>query len=235
METPRHDRAFCQLGPRQVALVLGLYRDRVRACHERRSDWEVHLFRNEGRDAGTSRVHAHAQLVTLQGPTPGRRRLEGCLSEYHSAHAECGICAAGSAGEGSPHPPGPGSREVLRSRHFLAATLWAPLDPYHLRIFPFRHGPSIAQAESDELSDLADMLLRLLDATEALTGGAAWNLLVHDHGPLEQPALHWHLEVRPRLTRAAGFEQLTGTGVCPSDPEADAGRLRAALGHHLSH
>jgi UDPglucose--hexose-1-phosphate uridylyltransferase len=40
------------------------------------------------------------------------------------------------------------------------------------------------------------------------------------------PHYHWHLEVSPKLTRIAGFEQGTGFYINPTPPEEAAGFLR---------
>jgi UDPglucose--hexose-1-phosphate uridylyltransferase len=229
VDTPRHDRAFANLSPDEVRSALDLYRDRVRASHRDHPGWEVHLFRNQGRDAGTSRTHPHAQLVVVRGPTPGRQALEDRLTSYHEELGTCAVCATLASSGGLGGASRVAAREVLRGRHFMAATLHAPLDPCHLRIFPTRHTASLAAAHDEEVTELAALLPRLLRVVEAATGGAAWNLLFHGHGSSENPALHWHMELRPRLGRTAGFEQMSESGVCPSDPEDDARRLRTIL------
>lgn len=222
VETPRHAEGFHRLTPREATVAMDLYRDRLRAHHRLHPGWEAHLFRNEGRDAGTSRSHPHGQLLTLSGSTPGRSMLESRLREAHAGSGTCLVCREAAEG-------GAGGRGVLRTSHFAAATLHAPLDPFHLRIFPLRHGPSLAEAHDGEAEELAAVLLALTGALARILPGVAWNLLFHDHGPHPHGALHWHLELRPRASRTAGFEQMAGVGVCPSDPVQDAARLRALL------
>ncbi|MDT8342721.1 MAG: hypothetical protein RQ751_14520, partial [Longimicrobiales bacterium] len=120
-------------------------------------------------------------------------------------------------------------RLVLVTPRFVSGTLLAPLDPFHLRIFPRDHAPSLALLDDAGAADLASHLLSLTRALEGVAPGVAWNLLVHDHGPAPDVALHWHLELRPRVGRTAGFELISGMGVSPSDPVEDAALLRTAL------
>ncbi|HSG49266.1 MAG TPA: hypothetical protein VLA43_15705, partial [Longimicrobiales bacterium] len=223
--TPRHLDGFHQLTPEEADSALLLYRARLQALHRNHAGWEAHLFRNQGRDAGTSRSHPHAQLVGLPAPTPGRRELESRLHRAEREDGSCRVCVEATAA-------GAGERAVLRTQDFSVSTLYAPLDPFHLRIFPLRHGPSLAGAEYRETAALAELLRRLAGALEAAAPGVAWNLLCHDHGPAPHPALHWHMELRPRVGRTAGFELMTRVGVSPSDPVADAARLRTLLASH---
>jgi UDPglucose--hexose-1-phosphate uridylyltransferase len=41
-----------------------------------------------------------------------------------------------------------------------------------------------------------------------------------------EPPIHWHLQIRPRLTTPVGFEMGTGISINPSLPENDAAFLK---------
>jgi UDPglucose--hexose-1-phosphate uridylyltransferase len=183
---------------------------------------EVHLFRNHGRDAGSSRRHPHAQLVATNAATPARR----AMLERLDAVGGSGGCLLCEDGE-----PGAAERLVFASGAWRVATLHAPLDPCHVRIVPARHVHSLTALDATERDELADLLGRLPRAAERVLGPVAWTLLAHDLGG-RGPGRHLHLEFRPRLTRLAGFEQSSGIGVCPSDPIDDAAALRHALEAH---
>ena len=149
------------------------------------------------------------------------------LRRHHGETGRCLLC--------TPDGPGLLGHLVHAGPHFAVHVLHAPRDPCHLRIVPREHGPSFARVSDEALEELARLLGRMADAVCAVLGHDEHNLLFHDHGvpggpgaPVD-PALHWHLEYRPRVTRTAGFEQMAGVGVCPSDPEDDARRLRARL------
>lgn len=227
VDTPRHGVTLATMGPGERREALFLYRRRLGARRREHPDWEAHLFRNQGRAAGSSRAHPHGQLVLLRGSSPGRRRLESGLRAHHQETGRCLLCAAEAA-------RGPDLDTVLQGHpvhsgpHFTAHVLHAPRDPCHLRVVPRAHGPSFALATDAAVGALAHLLGRLAAAVSARLGHEEHNLLFHDHGPDAAP-LHWHLEFRPRVTRTAGFEQMAGVGVCPSDPAHDAQALRALL------
>lgn len=221
IETPRHHGALATLSTGERRAALRLYRARLRARLEEVPDAEVHLFRNQGREAGTSRSHPHAQMVVVRGRTPARETLERRQAAHHRETGECLVCAETVTR----------ARHVAETEHFRVVTLHAPLDPCHLRVIPRAHGPSLAGVSDAVLDELADLLGRLAGAVEEATGKGAHNLLFHDHGLESRPDRHWHVEYRPRLSRTAGFEQMADVGVCPSDPEADAALLRSILEH----
>lgn len=198
--------------------VVRMWRDRVAAARTG-GGGEVHLFRNHGRDAGSSRRHPHAQLVRTASVTPARRAMLERLDAAGGAGC-CLLCTDSS--------PDADSRAVVESPLWRVWTLYAPLDPCHMRIAPRRHVHSLTALDEAELDGLADLLGSLPRAIERASGAVSWSLLVHDLSG-RGPGRHLHLELRPRLTRLAGFEQSSGIGVCPSDPAEDAAALRAAV------
>jgi UDPglucose--hexose-1-phosphate uridylyltransferase len=58
-------------------------------------------------------------------------------------------------------------------------------------------------------------------------GDPDYNLVLHTFAAEPgDPALHWLLQIRPRIVTAAGFEVGSGMSINPSLPEADADELR---------
>ncbi len=75
------------------------------------------------------------------------------------------------------------------------------------------------------------MLRRVLRALYDALGDPDFNLIVHT-APVEDedtPYFLWHIEIRPRLTTAAGFELGTGIYINTAIPEETAIFLRSAL------
>jgi len=214
IDGPGHEDDPVVQSPGQRRVAVRMWRARVRAALERDPEGEVHLFRNHGRAAGSSRRHPHTQLVQTVAPTPARSAMLGRLA----ASASCLLCA-------EPAP----DRVVAEGPLWRAWVLGAPLDPGHLRIAPVRHLPSLAEASDEEVDALADLLGPLTAATLGTVGAVAYSLIVHETDPRAGRGAHLHLELRPRVARSAGFEQSSGVGVCSSDPRSDAFAIRRAL------
>jgi UDPglucose--hexose-1-phosphate uridylyltransferase len=66
-----------------------------------------------------------------------------------------------------------------------------------------------------------DVLARL----DAALGDPPYNLVVHTAPPGSGP-YHWYVEIMPRLSVVAGFEQATGLLVNSVPPERAAAELR---------
>jgi len=217
VDSPSHTADPELQEPHVRRALLSMWRSRVAAARRRAPEAEIHLFRNHGRAAGSSRRHPHAQLVQMRAPTPGRTEMLARLA----AADGCPLCAAG-AEEGAEY-------QVLDRAGWRVMALSAPLDPGHLRIVPVRHLASFADLDDAEVAALADLLGPLTAATLRATGAGAYSLIVHETDRRAGRGSHLHLEFRPRVSRTAGFEQSSGLGVCSADPASTASRIRTSL------
>jgi UDPglucose--hexose-1-phosphate uridylyltransferase len=98
-------------------------------------------------------------------------------------------------------------------------------------ILPKPHHSDFTAITSQALTGLAGVLRIALEKLETALTRPAYNFLLHT-GPFPTPALphyHWHLEILPRLTQAAGFEWGTGLFINPVPPEQAAEFLRATI------
>lgn len=222
VETPDHRRDWPDLDDDEAARVLALYLRRISEAH-RRTGHSVFLFRNRGRDSGSTQSHPHAQLVAVRGVPPAVREREEAQRLHLRRTGECVVCALPTL------EPGHERRIVAQVAGSMAVVPWAPSDSFHLRIFPDRHVSSLTALDPTERRALATLLRDLLAALRGAAGDPHYNLLLHDHGPALDPALHAHVEIRTRFTRTAGFELVTGTEIAVSDPARDAEVLRSWL------
>jgi UDPglucose--hexose-1-phosphate uridylyltransferase len=79
-----------------------------------------------------------------------------------------------------------------------------------------------------EMHDLAAILHDTLTRMVDKLSDPDYNYVIRSAAryKAEEPHLCWYLQIRPRLTTAAGFELGTGMLVNPSLPEDDAAHLR---------
>jgi UDPglucose--hexose-1-phosphate uridylyltransferase len=81
-----------------------------------------------------------------------------------------------------------------------------------------------------EIHDLAPVLRGLLRRMNSTLENPPYNMILHS-APIQDhpmPHYHWHLEIIPRMTNAAGFEWGTGLHINPTPPEEAAKFLREA-------
>jgi UDPglucose--hexose-1-phosphate uridylyltransferase len=120
------------------------------------------------------------------------------------------------------------------SRLVYVDSRWAVYCPYASRaayecwLQPRAHQPDFRQIADDDLSSLGVVLHGLLAALERARPGLAYNWWLHtspfDRTPYDH--YHWHIEVVPRISQAAGFEWGTGWAINPVDPAEAAAQLR---------
>lgn len=216
VSSPRSVSSLLDLSVEQLELTMGMWRRRMRvhgqaACR--------HLIVNEGRAAGASLAHSHAQLYALSfvpatvarererfaayfERTQGRNLLEDVLVEEVKR----------------------GGRVVAVDSEAVAICPFAAAVPFQVQIVP-----RTAKARFEDDGPLAaallhDVLGRLAGALGALP---PLNLWVRT-APSGADSFCWRIDVAPRLAQPAGLELGAGVGLNALAPERAAERLRAA-------
>ncbi len=232
IDTPFHSRHLADMDQAELAALLGVYQARYRALAAQPGVKYVSLFRNHGRDAGTSQPHPHAQLIAVPiVPTDVKQRWDKA-ARYQAETGRCLYCdllAAERSGE----------RLVLDTGAFVAACAYAPRFPFETWILPAQCREDFGAAGEAELAELAEALRRVLAALRQAMGDPPFNLVFHSapapatDGTMGPPAhagrFHWHLQIVPRTTRQAGFEIGTEMAIVAVPPELAAAELRACL------
>ena len=206
-------------------LVLLSYRERIRAfAADSRMDY-VSVFKNVGAEAGASMAHTHSQLVATPFiPNNIRDEMAGAAAQYEK-RKKCAFCADITADRfGVP-------RFVAESAHFVAVCPFAPRFAYEMWVLPKAHASHYEQITDAEAAELVLLLKRVLKALDAVAGVPAYNYYLHT-APLRaepNPSYHWHLEIVPRVARAAGFEWASDCFINATAPETAAADLRNAV------
>ncbi len=214
VNSPRPVTTLAALDPQELALAMGLWRERM-AEHADAS--HVHLHVNEGAGGGASQPHSHAQLWALDFvPAAVARERERCAAY---ATRMQGSDLLGDL---------VGAEVRLRERlvgYDDEAVLLAPYAsqvPYQLMVVPRRPTPRF------EASGVlgAALLHRALRALEEHFGASPPLTLWVRTAPRGAEHFCWRIDVLPRLFAAGGLE--LGTGVClnPVTPERAAAELR---------
>jgi UDPglucose--hexose-1-phosphate uridylyltransferase len=222
IETPEHGRQLPQQSPEQVEQLLRAAQERILDLSRDVRLRSAVFFKNSGGAAGASLSHPHSQLVALPLiPFEVERELAGARAHFEEK-ARCIFCdvIAQEARERS--------RVVLETDGFIVLSPFASRGPFELLILPREHRSIFEQSSASELRSLAAALRLSLRKLDLAVGKPAYNFYVHSLPLREPPAdwYHWHLEVRPVLALAAGFEWGTGFFINPTPPEEAAAFLR---------
>jgi UDPglucose--hexose-1-phosphate uridylyltransferase len=219
VNSPLHHTSLAQLDDAGLSAAIAGWRERMRFYAE--SAAYVQLIVNEGREAGASLEHSHAQLYAL-GFVPAMIARERERFTSYNQHTMGGDLLAEIASE-----------EVRRRERLVAidddALLvcpWASRSPFELRIIP--RVPAASFEEDGEVG--VGMLRTALRGLEGRFGQLpqfnAWTVTA----PRGAEQFHWHLDLAPRIGIRAGFEMSTGVELNVFPPERAASELRETLG-----
>jgi UDPglucose--hexose-1-phosphate uridylyltransferase len=196
----RHARSLVELTDAELAVVAEAWAERARAARAEGFPY-VHALVNEGREAGSSLPHAHAQLLWLREPPP-----EVVREEPHLRDGQCALCALDA----------PVVAERAGLRLFAAP---APRAPYELLVAPVEHRDE--GLEDPLLGDALALAVDGIRRLHAVEGPVPLNLWLH-------AGRHWHIEIVPRLGFLAGIELGAGYFISALAPEGAAAALRGA-------
>ncbi len=208
--------SLAELEPEQVEAAMSVWRGRMR---EHSDAAYVHVIVNEGKEAGASLPHTHAQLYALpfvpavvarererftaySDRTQGRNLLEDLLQEEVRRR----------------------DRIVAIDDEAVALCPFGARVPFHLQIVPRRPAP--------RFSDDGPLGGRLLHDTLSRLGAVLGtlpplNMWVRT-APRDAERFCWRIEILPRLSQLAGLEIGTGVHLNVLAPEDAADRLRGA-------
>jgi UDPglucose--hexose-1-phosphate uridylyltransferase len=224
IESPDHATNIGALGLDQFANILRAYRERMRAL---RSDprWRyLILYKNQGELAGATLEHVHSQLLALPFvPSEAAEELINTETHYHSTGA-CLYCDI------VQHEMERGERLVSSTERFVALCPFAPRFGYEICILPKNHAAAFEENTEDDIFALAYALKDALSRLNRVLDSPPFNYVIHS-APAQQTALphyHWHIEIMPQVTRAAGFEWGSGMFMNSVAPEDAARSLRDA-------
>lgn len=224
IETPDHFSSLADLSEKQVEELFWAFRDRTLDLKRDERLRYILLFKNHGEAAGATLEHTHSQLIALPVvPRQVQEEMDGAR-RYFDFKERCIYCDIGRQEAAS------GQRVVIETDHVLAIQPYAPRFPFETWILPRRHGSHFEAADHGLLQNLAWVVRSVLRKIDRVLEKPAYNLVLHTAPVQDSPMAHyhWHIEIIPRLTKAAGFEWGAGFHINPTPPEEAAQFLRDA-------
>ena len=217
VNSPEHLTAMAEMSEKLFAAAVAVWRERMRA---HAGAPYVQVIANEGRAAGASLEHTHAQLYALPFVPAAVARERERFGAYRERSGGGGLLSDVLVEEVR-------RRDRLVAIDDEAALIcpWASRSPFELRVLPRREAASFAE---DAVG--APMIRTALRAlAERFNRTPELNLWVRT-APRGAEHFHWHVDIVPRLTVKAGFELGTGVDINVYPPERAAADLREALG-----
>jgi len=222
IETPEHGKPLSRLDEKYMREILWAYRERyIDLCKDSRLKY-ILIFKNHGKVAGASIDHSHSQLIaTPMIPQQVWIKIKG-IEQYYDYRDNCAYCDIVRAESGEAE------RTVIENNSFIAIAPYAARHPFETWIMPKRHSASFVDMNETEIDELSAILKMILLKLELCLNDPPYNYTIIN-SPINSGVIsqfHWHLEIIPRLTIAAGFELGTGIYINPVPPEESARYLR---------
>jgi UDPglucose--hexose-1-phosphate uridylyltransferase len=209
--------SLAELRADQVETAMSVWRERSRAHAEAAY---VHLIVNEGKEAGASLPHTHAQLYALPFvPALVARERERFTAYWQRTQGRDLL------GDLVQEEVKRRERVVAVDDEAVALCPFGARVPFHIQVVPRR--PALRFADDGALG--GRMLHEALVRLRAVLGGTLppLNMWVRT-APRDAEHFCWRIEVMPRLAQLAGLEIGAGVHLNVLAPEDAAARLRNA-------
>lgn len=210
-----------------VEEMLRAYQERILDLKKEKKIKYVHIFVNEGDEAGASIAHPHSQLVAFNFiPERIQKELKGA-KEYYQRFKKCIFCDIVKKEKNQKE------RIVLENENFIAFTPYFSRFPFEIWILPKIHQASFEKINEINRKSLAEILKYSLLKLDKGLGEPAYNYYFHT-APVNVDSrqskvdsrYHWHIEIFPRIDIWAGVELGTQVIINTMVPEVAAKFLR---------
>lgn len=222
-----HNRTFTQLTVDEVYAVTRQWRDLYLDLSSRYAT--VMIFENSGEAIGQTQYHPHGQAYGISIVPPTLEREFETVLQAEREGRGCPFCSIRSELAGSEY-------EVAKNDTWEAFLPPYARYPYETHLYTRRHLANLAEAQDEELRDLAALLLQVIRGYNALYDGAMapmpYLLGLHQ---LADARFHLHVEILAigrapgKLKYAASSESLWGLWTNDSSPAQKAQELREAI------
>lgn len=199
--SPAHDADVGALTHDGAADVVVALRDRAH-FHLGRGRRYAQAFVNQGKPAGASIEHPHAQLVALDFvPARAQARLDRFSVSAFTHDREHRI-----------------ADDVV--------VVWCPRaspTPFTVRLAVAEGGPRFDEASDDDARAVGAALRDAIASLRRVLGDVPYNVMFETAPRDHDGPFHWWVDIVPRLTVTAGFELATGLSVnivAPADAAA---------------
>jgi UDPglucose--hexose-1-phosphate uridylyltransferase len=222
--TRDHYKNFPKLGRKTAELVFRAFADYYKLLANDYCLAYVSIFHNWGLKAGASVYHPHYQVIALPIIPPDVEHSLKGSDNFYKKHKKCVHCAM------LDWELKEKKRIIYENKFAVAFVPFVLREPFELRVFPKKHLPFFEDTPSRIMNGVVEVLQKALQKMEKRLHDPDYNFFVHT-APLQNKNrhkhYHWHIEILPKFSISAGFEQGTGIEITAIDPDEAAKILRS--------
>ena len=210
VETNDHKKQLWDLAPKDIVDLISLYSMRIKELGKMNGIKYVQVFKNSGKEGGTSILHSHSQVIAYNKVPELVEQEAKAIKEFKEKMNICPYCCIINSEKDS-------FRRCFENRNFVAFAPYASRFPFEIWVLAKQHVKSITDLDNGQVKDLAEVMNSILKKLKKLN--APYNFMLHNSPAGED--FHFHIEMLPRLATWAGFE-FNGTIINTLPPEEAA-------------
>ncbi len=205
-----HKATWADLDEDQVGVIMAAMRDRMDAHLHSSVIRYSQIILNQGRAAGASLEHPHAQLLGISFVP---RELADEQAGFSRFVGGCLLCATVELEKTI------GERVIVEEEEATVISPFWAQSAFEMLIIPKSHGPHLHTSSPYELKSTGIAIKKALNKLRNQVGDIAYNLVFHSSPYRAIGNFHWHVHLFPKLTTKAGFELGTGVSINIISPE----------------
>lgn len=222
IESPDHNLTLSTMPLKSVEDALRAFYYRISELKKDRRFKYVLVFKNEGDAAGASLEHTHTQLIALPIIPKLVQEEINNARQYYNYKERCIFCDI------IRQEIADKIRVISENENYISLAPFAPRSPFETWILPKTHESRFAPDGQFPL--LAQILQQTLRQIDSVVNLPPYNMMIHisPFGDEVNEYYHWHIEIKPKLTKIAGFEWGSDFYINPTPPEEAAKFMREA-------
>lgn len=201
-ETPSIKKQLWDLSENEIFDIVKVYAKRVGELSKRKNIKYVQVFKNHGKEAGTSLIHSHTQVVALPIIPEIIKKKKLAIKKTGLDYQEIVKIESKT------------KRKAFETKYFVAICPFASKFNYEIAIFPKTSIFSITEMNNPILKDLAKIISKILSKLKKVN--FPYNFFMN-YDPDKK--MLFHMEFTPRTANWAGFEFSTGIIINSVSPE----------------
>lgn len=221
IESPDHNTSMATMDQKQVEEIFLAYKERYSVLKKDTRFEMILIFKNHGREAGTSIRHPHSQIIAMPiTPIHIRHYIEEAM-RYFDDNGECVYCEVLKKEQKK-------ERMILETDNFVAFVPFAARSPFEIWVLPRKHYSSYECISAADTKELGFVMKQVLGKLYKSLKDPAYNFMILS-APCHEEDLeyfHWHIQIVPRVAQVAGFEMGSGIYINTVIPEEAAKFLR---------
>lgn len=215
--SPEHDKDWSMLTDQEVSVLMQAIDDRIKEHITHRGLRYSQVIVNQGREAGASIEHPHAQLVSIPFLP---RELTDEQAGFARFAGGCLLCTTIVIEKRVDY------RIIAEDNLSIAICPYWSGVPFEVLIMPKQHVQQMWEDNLESLVSVGNLIRDSLKAIKLVNGDLGYNVIFHSGPHRMTGTFHWHVHILPKLTTQAGLERGSGLLVNVVPPEQAAQEIK---------